>query len=82
MAMPNYRVAVPGLADVSVSCSGCSGDALSLALTELGLSSFTVDRRSRDGRQWFFQATFKAGAIAPPNSGPTTRLVSVDRIND
>lgn len=82
MAMPTYRVAVAGLADVDVHCPGCSGDALSLALRELGLCSFKVDRRSKDGRQWFFQATFKAGASEPPDAGPVTRLVSVNRIDD
>lgn len=66
MAIPTYRVAVAGLADVHISCPGCSGDALSLALRELGLCSFKVDRRSQNGRQWFFQATFKASAIEPP----------------
>jgi len=80
--MPTYRVAVEGLPDVHISCPGCSGDALGLGLKSLGLCSFKVDRRSRDGREWSFQATFKAGSIAPPDAGPVTRLARVDRIND
>jgi hypothetical protein len=82
MGMPSYRVAVEGLSDLHISCHGCSGDALSLALTDLGLCSFKVDRRSQDGRQWFFHATFKAGSIDLPEAGSVTRLARVDRIND
>lgn len=79
--MPTYRVAVAGLEDVQVNVPGCSGDALSLALGPLGLSNFKVDRRSQDGRQWVFQATFKPGGVEPPAAGLVTRLVSVDRID-
>jgi hypothetical protein len=80
--MPTYRVVVGGLEDVQVNVPGCSGDALSLALGPLGLSNFKVDRRSQDGRQWVFQATFKPGGVEPPAAGLVTRLVSVDRIDD
>ena len=61
--MPTYRVAAAGLEAMQVNVPGCSGDALSLALGPLGLSDFMVERRSQDGRQWFFQATFKPGGI-------------------
>jgi len=80
--MTSYRVNVSGLPEVCLSCPGCSGDALKLAMDELGLESFRVERRSDDGRSWWFQATFKAGAIESPVSGPVTRLASVDRLDD
>lgn len=80
--VPTYRVAVAGLEVVQVNVPGCSGDALSLALGPLGLSNFKVERRSRDGRQWFFQVTFKPGGVEPAVAGPATRLVRVDRIDD
>ena len=70
--MPTYRVVVAGLEDVQVNVPGCSGDALSLALGPLGLSNFKVDRRSQDGRQWVFQATFKPGGVMA--GGPVRSL--------
>jgi hypothetical protein len=72
--MPVYSVEVPGLPPLSVTCAGCSGDALQLALREQG--------RSKDGRQWWFQANFKPGTIDPATTGGLTRLVSVDLIED
>ena len=80
--MPVYCVEVPGLPPVSVTCAGCSGDALQLALREQGLDNFRVERRSKDGRQWWFQANFKPGTIDPATHGGLTRLVSVDLIED
>lgn len=80
--MSIYRVAASGLPEVEISCSGCSGDALTLALAEEGLQSFRVDRRSADGLQWCFQATFKPGALQPPDAGTITRMVTVERISN
>jgi hypothetical protein len=80
--MPTYCVAASGLVPIRVNVPGCSGDALSFALGPLGLSDFKVERRSPNGRQWFFQATFKPGAIEPMAAGLATRMVSVDRIHD
>lgn len=80
--MPVYCVEVPGLPPLSVTCGGCSGDALQLALQEHGLDSFRVERRSKDGRQWWFQAHFKPGTIDPATTAGLTRLVSVDQVKD
>ena len=80
--MPVYCVEVPGLPPLSVSCVGCSGDALQLALREQGLANFRVERRSKDGRQWWFQVNFKPGSIDPATTEELTRLVSVDLIED
>jgi hypothetical protein len=55
---------------------------LQLALREQGLDNFRVERRSKDGRQWWFQANFKPGTIDPATTGGLTRLVSVDLIED
>lgn len=80
--VPLYCVEVPGLPPLSVSCAGCSGDALQLALQKQGLENFRVERRSKDGRQWWFQATFEPGSIDPATSEGLTRLVSVDLVED
>lgn len=80
--VPLYCVEVPGLPPLSVSCAGCSGDALQLALREQGLENFRVERRSKDGRQWWFKATFEPGSIDPATSEGLTRLVSVDLVED
>ena len=80
--MPTYCIAAAGLETMQVNVPGCSGDALSQALGPLVLSDFKVERRSQDGRQWFFQATFKPGCLEPQAAGLVTRLVSVHRILD
>jgi hypothetical protein len=41
-----------------------------------------VERRSKDGRQWWFQVNFKPGSIDPATTEELTRLVSVDLIED
>jgi len=80
--MPVYCVEVPGLPPVSVTCAGCSGDALQMALREQRLHDFRVERRSKDGRQWWFQANFKPGINGLSGTGGLTRLVSVKLIKD
>jgi hypothetical protein len=80
--MPRYQVTAEGLEDVWVSCPGCSGDALSLALKDRDLQGFKVHRRSGDGRQWWFDVTFGPGQPGAGGEGSGTRVVSVSRIDD
>lgn len=40
-----------------VECSGCSGDALNLALQGERIDQWKVNRRSPDGKDWFFDVT-------------------------
>jgi uncharacterized protein YqjF (DUF2071 family) len=80
--MPVYRLEVPGLTPLTVSCVGCSGDALQLALREHGLVSFRVERRSKDGRNWWFQANFKPDTIQPADIEGLTKLIQVSCVED
>jgi hypothetical protein len=41
-----------------------------------------VDRRSADGRTWWFQATFQAGALDPATTTALTLPVIVTRLED
>ena len=43
----------------TVECSGCSGDALLLALEEEEIDCWKVSRKSPDGRDWFFDVTIQ-----------------------
>ena len=45
-----------------VECSGCSGDALLLALQEVQIDSWKVNRKSPDGRDWFFDVTISGAS--------------------
>ena len=40
-----------------IECSGCSGDALTLALAGEPVDHWRVSRRSADGKDWFFDVT-------------------------
>ncbi|MCT0214075.1 MULTISPECIES: hypothetical protein [unclassified Synechococcus] len=77
--MPNYRITAEGLEDLQVACSGCSGDALALALTDRGMERYTADRRSEDGLQWWFQVTFSPEGASEDRA--VTKEVRVDRID-
>lgn len=80
--MPVYSIETSGLKTLVQRSTGCSGYALQLALGERGLSSFRVDRRSADGRTWWFQATFQAGALDPACATAVTQPVTVTRLED
>jgi len=80
--MPNYQITAEGLEVLQVNCPGCSGDALVLALGNREMQSYEVLRRSDDGRQWWFQVTFKRGGTGASEDSAVIRVVSVCRIDD
>ena len=49
-----FQVSASEFASKQVECSGCSGDALLLALDEEKIDCWKVSRKSPDGRDWFF----------------------------
>jgi len=56
-----FQVSAQEFDSKQVECSGCSGDALLLALQDEQIDCWTVNRKSPDGRDWFFDVTI-AGA--------------------
>ena len=76
--MPTYQIQAEGLADMQVTCPGCSGEALVLALRHREMQSFQTLRRSDDGRQWWFQVTLKPGGA---EDSAVIRVVSVCRLD-
>ena len=52
-----FQVSAPEFASKQVECSGCSGDALLLALKDEQIDGWKVNRKSPDGRDWFFDVT-------------------------
>lgn len=78
--MPNYRITAEGLEDLQVACSGCSGDALALALSERGMVRYTANRRSEDGLHWWFQVSFSPVAGGSEDR-TVTKEIRVDRID-
>ena len=80
--MPDYQITAEGLEVLRVTCPGCTGDALTLALGDRGMQSFKVQRRSVEGRQWWFQVTLKPAAAGVRDDSALTRVVSVCRIDD
>ena len=57
--MRRFQIIADGFSSRSVSCDGCSGDALTLALAEAEtpVQQWKVNRRSADNRSWFFDVT-------------------------
>ena len=80
--MPDYQITAEGLEVFRVTCPGCTGDALTLALGDRGMQSFKVQRRSVEGRQWWFQVTFKPEMPGASEDNSVTKVVSVYRIDD
>lgn len=80
--MPRYQITAQGFEELGVNCPGCSGDALVLALRSREMQSYEVLRRSDDGRQWWFQVTFKRGGTGASEDSHVTKVVSVYRIDD
>ena len=56
-----FQVSAQKFDSKQVECSGCSGDALLLALQDEQIDCWKVNRKSLDGRDWFFDVTI-AGA--------------------
>tara|TARA_B100001939_G_scaffold61900_1_gene50903 strand:- start:164 stop:373 length:210 start_codon:yes stop_codon:yes gene_type:complete len=52
-----FQVSASEFPSKTVECSGCSGDALLLALEEEEIDCWKVSRKSPDGRDWFFDVT-------------------------
>jgi len=52
-----FQVSAPEFTSKQVECSGCSGDALLLALKDEQIDGWKVNRKSPDGRDWFFDVT-------------------------
>jgi hypothetical protein len=50
----HFQVSAPDISMKQVECSGCSGDALTLALQGMNIDCWKVSRRSTDGNEWFF----------------------------
>ena len=57
-----FQVSAAEFTTKQVECSGCSGDALSLALEAEKVDSWKVIRRSSDGKDWFFDVTISGEA--------------------
>ena len=60
IAMARYRISAEGFNTSEVDCTGCSGDALQLALATHPIRHWKVNRRSPDGRKWFFDVVLAA----------------------
>ncbi|CAK6691163.1 hypothetical protein BBFGKLBO_00968 [Synechococcus sp. CBW1107] len=80
--MPSYRITAEGLEELQVTCSGCSGDALVLALKDQEMRSYKVKRRSDDCRQWWFQVTLGPAGTGASEDRSVTKEFSVYRIED
>lgn len=52
-----FEVSAAEFTTKEVECSGCSGDALCLALEGEKVDSWKVSRRSSDNKDWFFDVT-------------------------
>jgi len=52
-----FQVSASGFSSKQVECSGCSGDALLLALEAEMIDCWKVSRKSPDGRDWYFDVT-------------------------
>ena len=52
-----FQVSASEFESKQVEYSGCSGDALLLALQEVQIDSWKVNRKSPDGRDCFFDVT-------------------------
>jgi len=52
-----FQVSAQKFPSKQVECSGCSGDALLLALNEEKIDHWKVIRKSPDGRDWFFDVS-------------------------
>ena len=70
--MLRYQVTADGFASRDVDCPGCSGDALTMALHGEPVEQWKVNRRSPDGRDWFFDVTISGAS----------RSFQVHRLND
>ena len=57
-----FQVSAQDFAPKQVECSGCSGDALLLALQDEQIDSWKVNRKSPDGRDWFFDVTISGAS--------------------
>ena len=57
--MRRFQISADGFSTLEVSCEGCSGDALTRALTQSGtpVQQWKVNRRNPDNRSWFFDVT-------------------------
>jgi hypothetical protein len=80
--MSNFRITGEGLEGLRVTCPGCSGDALVLALIDRDMRSDKVHRRSDDGRNWWFQVTFGPEGTGANEDRSVTKVFSVYRIED
>ena len=52
-----FQVSAAGFTTKQVESTGCSGDALTLALNGEKVDSWKVNRRSPDGKDWFFDVS-------------------------
>ena len=52
-----FQVSAAGFTTKKVECNGCSGDALTLALNGEKVDSWKVNRRSPNGKDWFFDVS-------------------------
>ena len=66
IAMARYRISAEGFDTSEVDCTGCSGDALQLALATHPIRHWKVNRRSPDGRKWFFDVVLAASNNEQP----------------
>ena len=57
-----FQVSAPEFASKQVECSGCSGDALLLALKDEQIDGWKVNRKSPNGRDWFFDVTISGAS--------------------
>ena len=61
-----FQVSAPEFASkqvsIQVECSGCSGDALLLALRDEQIDGWKVNRKSPDGWEWFFDVTISGAS--------------------
>ena len=57
-----FEVTAKEFTTKQVECTGCSGDALALALQGEKVDTWKVSRRSADGLDWFFDVTIFGAA--------------------
>ena len=57
-----FQVSASEFPSKTVECSGCSGDALLLALKDEQIDGWKVNRKSPDGRDWFFDVTISGAS--------------------
>ena len=57
--MRRFQISAVGFNTLELVCEGCSGDALTMALTKskTAVQQWRVNRRSPDNRSWFFDVT-------------------------